>query len=148
MTASATEALRQAAGRAGLATARLEQRIACVTIATPAVGTIVALVLAVHGTVQPGRLELAVALILILLTELGLTVGFHRLVVHRSFTAPRPVRGLAWREVDPSWLAIRLLAWLGIAGEVRLPQPAQMVLGCRGRAGETRPSQSDGDTPS
>jgi stearoyl-CoA desaturase (delta-9 desaturase) len=92
MTTSATEALKLAAGRAGLATARLEQRIAWVTIVTPALGTIVALALAVHGTVLPGRLELSVALILILLTELGLTVDFHRLFVHRSFTAARPVR--------------------------------------------------------
>ncbi|MGB8841760.1 MAG: fatty acid desaturase [Aliidongia sp.] len=326
MTASATEALKQAAGRARVATARLEQRIACVTIVTPALGTIVALALAVHGTVLPGRLELTVALILILLTELGVTVGFHRLFVHRSFTAPRPVRvilgilgsmaaqgpplfwaaahrhhhvtsdrpddphsphgtgrlpfrmlhahlawmlalreqheqfrlihdllrdravvfvslwypawvalgllipgavsglwhgsvmgavsgllwgglvrmflvhhatwsvnslghiagrqrfltkdesrnnvfvalitlgegwhnnhhafpysarhGFAWWEFDPSWLAIRLLAWLGIAREVRLPRPDQMATKCRGRASEPRPSHSDGDTPS
>lgn len=34
--------------------------------------------------------------------------------------------GLAWWEIDPSWLAIRLLAWLGLASDLKTPRPHQI----------------------
>src|SRR4051794_29394509 len=44
-----------------------------------------------NGIVHPG--DLVVFLILYVLTGLGVTVGFHRLLTHRSFKAGRVVRG-------------------------------------------------------
>src|SRR5205085_724827 len=41
-----------------------------------------------------GWSDIAVFLLLYVLTGLGVTVGFHRLLTHRSFKTSRPVRGI------------------------------------------------------
>src|SRR3978361_2105333 len=44
-----------------------------------------------NGILRPG--DIAVFLIVYVLTGLGVTVGFHRLLTHRSFKTGRVVRG-------------------------------------------------------
>jgi stearoyl-CoA desaturase (delta-9 desaturase) len=80
--------------------------IARITILFPAIATAAAVVLSVTGFARPSALELGMTAALSLVTQLGITVGFHRFFTHRSFqTAP----------------VIRLL--LGIAGSMAAQGP-------------------------
>ena len=56
----------------------------------PVAGFVVALVLLWDRAVGP--VDLSIMLVLYLLTGVGITVGFHRLLTHRSFEAPAAVR--------------------------------------------------------
>ena len=56
----------------------------------PVAGFVVALVLLWDRAVGP--IDLSIMLVLYLLTGVGITVGFHRLLTHRSFEAPAAVR--------------------------------------------------------
>ena len=58
----------------------------------PVIGFVVAIVLLWDEAVGPR--DLAIMLALYLLTGFGITVGFHRLLTHRSFEAPAPVRAV------------------------------------------------------
>jgi stearoyl-CoA desaturase (Delta-9 desaturase) len=88
------------------AAAQLQRWIATVTILVPAMATAVAVALAIAGVARPSGLELGMAAVLCLVTQLGITVGFHRFFTHRSFQTPS---------------AIRLL--LGIAGSMAAQGP-------------------------
>ena len=35
--------------------------------------------------------------------------------------------GMTWREVDLSWMQIKLMSWVGLAWDVRVPTPAQIA---------------------
>ena len=83
-----------------------QRRIAVITIALPAMATAAAIGLAVTGVARPSLFELQVTLALCLTTQLGITIGFHRLFSHRSF------------ETVP---VVRLL--LGIAGSMAAQGP-------------------------
>src|SRR5262245_36139861 len=86
--------------------ASLQRWIAGITILVPAIATAAAVALAVSGVARPSVLELGMTAALCLVTQLGITVGFHRFFTHRSFqTAP----------------LIRLL--LGIAGSMAAQGP-------------------------
>jgi stearoyl-CoA desaturase (delta-9 desaturase) len=71
-------------------TQRLEQRVALWTIVVPTVGSVAALI---HGVVWGVPTHAATSFgVLYVLTMLGITGGFHRLVTHRSFRTPSWVR--------------------------------------------------------
>jgi stearoyl-CoA desaturase (Delta-9 desaturase) len=56
-------------------------------VVVPFVATLVAIVLLWNDLVGPA--DLAIAAAMYLLTAIGITVGFHRLLTHRSFQTPR-----------------------------------------------------------
>src|SRR3954454_9394911 len=59
-------------------------------VALPVVAFFVAIVLLWHKAV--GWLDLGVMTVLYVLTGLGITVGYHRLLTHRAFQTSRPVQ--------------------------------------------------------
>ena len=71
---------------------RLERRLTVVVVVLPFVGVLVAIGLLWGGAVTPLDLGLLVAGYLT--TGFGVTVGFHRLLTHRSFEAPDAMRAL------------------------------------------------------
>jgi stearoyl-CoA desaturase (delta-9 desaturase) len=72
----------------------LERRITIVAVALPFIGFLVAIALLWGGAVT--GLDLAIMGVMYALVGFGVTIGFHRLLTHRSFDAPTPVRaGLA-----------------------------------------------------
>lgn len=71
---------------------QIEGRIAKATIFVPAIGTALAAAAAISGFARPTLLELIMTAALCLVTQLGVTVGFHRLFTHRSFEAVRAIR--------------------------------------------------------
>jgi len=74
------------------ASPRIEGRIAKATIFVPAIGAAVAAAAATSGVARPTLVELIMTAVLCLVTQLGVTVGFHRLFTHRSFEAARAIR--------------------------------------------------------
>ena len=54
-------------------------------IVLPGLGTITAIILAFQGHISWQDVILCISLTI--LTELGITLGFHRMLVHQSFTA-------------------------------------------------------------
>jgi stearoyl-CoA desaturase (delta-9 desaturase) len=72
--------------------AQLQRWIATMTIFVPAIATAVAAALAIAGVARPSRVELGMTALLCLVTQLGITVGFHRFFTHRSFQTPSTVR--------------------------------------------------------
>jgi stearoyl-CoA desaturase (delta-9 desaturase) len=61
-------------------------------VVVPFVATLVAVVLFWNSWVGPG--DLGIAAVMYLMTAVGITVGFHRLLTHRSFQTARPVEYL------------------------------------------------------
>ena len=68
---------------------KLEKRVNLLAVAIPFAATLAAIVLLWNSVVRPT--DLAILAVMYLLTGLGVTVGFHRLLTHRSFLAPKPV---------------------------------------------------------
>jgi stearoyl-CoA desaturase (delta-9 desaturase) len=72
----------------------LERRITITAVVLPFLGFLAAVALLWGGLVT-GR-DLAILAVMYVLTGFGVTIGFHRLLTHRSFEAPTAVRaGLA-----------------------------------------------------
>jgi len=69
---------------------RLERRITITAVVVPFLAFIAAVVLLWGGLVS-GR-DLAIFAVMYAFVGFGVTIGFHRLLTHRSFTAPTPVR--------------------------------------------------------
>jgi stearoyl-CoA desaturase (delta-9 desaturase) len=69
---------------------RLERRLTVVAVVLPFLAFITAVVLLWGGAVT--GLDMAIFAVMYVLVGFGVTVGFHRLLTHRSFTAPAPVR--------------------------------------------------------
>src|SRR3954447_16494157 len=67
----------------------LEKRVNLLAVAIPFVATIAAIVLLWNSVVS--ATDLAILAVMYVLTGLGVTVGFHRMLTHRSFQAPKPV---------------------------------------------------------
>lgn len=68
----------------------LERRITVAAVVLPFAAFIAALVLLWGGLVSP--LDLAIFAVMYALAGFGVTIGFHRLLTHRSFEAPTAVR--------------------------------------------------------
>jgi len=68
---------------------KLERRVNLLAVVIPFAGTLVAVVLLWNSVVS--ATDLAIAATMYVLTGLGITVGFHRLLTHRSFQGPKPV---------------------------------------------------------
>jgi stearoyl-CoA desaturase (delta-9 desaturase) len=68
---------------------KLEKRVNLFAVVLPFAGTLAAIVLLWNSVVSAR--DLAILAVMYVLTGLGITVGFHRLLTHRSFQAPKPV---------------------------------------------------------
>jgi stearoyl-CoA desaturase (Delta-9 desaturase) len=68
---------------------RTEKTVNLVAVALPFAATLAAVVLLWNRVVHPADLGILAAMYL--LTALGITVGYHRLLTHRAFLAPKPV---------------------------------------------------------
>jgi stearoyl-CoA desaturase (delta-9 desaturase) len=68
---------------------KLEKRVNLFAVALPFAGTLAAIVLLWNSVVS--ATDLAILAVMYVLTALGVTVGFHRMLTHRSFQAPKPV---------------------------------------------------------
>jgi stearoyl-CoA desaturase (delta-9 desaturase) len=69
---------------------RLHKIVNLVAVVVPFAATVTAVVLLWNQLV--GWSDLAILVLMYLLSGLGVTVGFHRLLTHRAFDAPRPGR--------------------------------------------------------
>ncbi|HEX2709136.1 MAG TPA: fatty acid desaturase [Solirubrobacterales bacterium] len=67
---------------------RIEKGANLGAVVLPFVATIAAIVLLWNSLVSPA--DLAIAAVMYLLTAVGITVGFHRLLTHRSFQTAKP----------------------------------------------------------
>ncbi len=68
---------------------RVEKAINLGAVVVPFAATIAAIVLLWNSVVSAS--DLAIAAVMYLLTAVGITVGFHRLLTHRSFQTSKPV---------------------------------------------------------
>ena len=82
-------------------------------IVLPGLGTITAIILAFQGHISWQDVILCISLTI--LTELGITLGFHRMLVHQSFTANPVVKfillmlgSMALQGAPSSWASIHL----------------------------------------
>lgn len=89
---SAVRSFEQAVAHARRNTARLENRIATITVVLPALTTLCAVLAWATGIASPSPLEFVITIVMYAATLLGITVGFHRLYAHRAFAARPPVR--------------------------------------------------------
>jgi stearoyl-CoA desaturase (delta-9 desaturase) len=67
----------------------LEKRVNLLAVALPFAGTIAAIVLFWNSVVS--ATDLAILAVMYVLTGFGVTVGYHRMLTHRAFQAPKPV---------------------------------------------------------
>jgi stearoyl-CoA desaturase (delta-9 desaturase) len=67
----------------------LEKRVNLAAVVVPFLATLAAIVLLWNSAVA--ATDLAILAVMYVLTGLGVTVGFHRLLTHRSFQAPKPL---------------------------------------------------------
>jgi stearoyl-CoA desaturase (delta-9 desaturase) len=67
----------------------LEKRVNLLAVVIPFAGVLAALVLSWNSVVSAA--DLAILAVMYVLTGLGVTVGFHRLLTHRSFRVPKPL---------------------------------------------------------
>jgi stearoyl-CoA desaturase (delta-9 desaturase) len=68
---------------------RLEKRVNLAAVVVPFLATIAAIVLLWNSLVS--TTDLAILAVMYVLTGLGVTVGFHRMLTHRSFQSPKPL---------------------------------------------------------
>jgi stearoyl-CoA desaturase (Delta-9 desaturase) len=68
---------------------KLEKRVNLLAVVLPFAGTLAAIVLLWNSVVS--ATDLAILAVMYVLTGLGVTVGFHRMLTHRSFQARTPV---------------------------------------------------------
>ena len=68
---------------------RTEKTVNLAAVALPFAATLAAVVLLWNRVVHPA--DLAILAAMYLLTALGITVGYHRMLTHRAFLAPKPV---------------------------------------------------------
>lgn len=68
---------------------RVEKTANLGAVVIPFIATVAAIVLLWNSLVSPA--DLVIAAVMYLLTAVGITVGFHRLLTHRSFQTPKPL---------------------------------------------------------
>ena len=68
---------------------KLEKRVNVVAVVLPFAAFLVAIVLLWNSAVSAK--DLAILAVMYLLTAIGVTVGFHRLLTHRAFQVPKPL---------------------------------------------------------
>jgi stearoyl-CoA desaturase (Delta-9 desaturase) len=71
---------------------RTEKAVNLGAVVVPFVATIVAIALLWNSLVSPA--DLVIAVVMYLLTAIGITVGYHRLLTHRSFQTAKPLEYL------------------------------------------------------
>src|SRR3954454_4284061 len=67
----------------------LEKRVNIAAVTLPFAAFVAAIVLLWNSAVSAR--DLAILAVMYLLTALGVTVGFHRMLTHRAFQAPKPL---------------------------------------------------------
>ena len=67
----------------------LEKRVNLAAVALPFAAFLAAIVLLWNSAVS--ATDLAILAVMYVLTALGVTVGFHRLLTHRAFQVPKPL---------------------------------------------------------
>src|SRR5918992_298037 len=67
----------------------LEKRVNLAAVVVPFLATLAAIVLLWNSAVS--ATDLAILAVMYVLTGLGVTVGFHRMLTHRAFQAPKPL---------------------------------------------------------
>ncbi|MGH2783584.1 MAG: acyl-CoA desaturase, partial [Thermoleophilaceae bacterium] len=88
---------------------RLEKRVNVLAVVIPFAATLAAVVLLWNSVVS--TTDLAILVAMYLLTGLGVTVGYHRLLTHRSFQAPKPVE-YAFAVVGSMAVQGPVMAWV------------------------------------
>src|SRR6476619_1007221 len=83
---------------------KVERRVTIFAVVVPFIGFLAAIYLTWGGFTT--ALDLYIFAVMYIIAGFGITVGFHRLFTHRSFTAPAPVR-----------------AWFAIAGSMAVQGP-------------------------
>ena len=68
---------------------KLEKRVNIVAVVLPFAAFLVAIVLLWNSAVSAR--DLAILAVMYLVTAIGVTVGFHRLLTHRAFQVPKPL---------------------------------------------------------
>src|SRR5688500_20153498 len=68
---------------------KLEKRVNLAAVVVPFVTFLAAIVLLWNSAVS--ATDLVILAVMYVLTGLGVTVGFHRLLTHRSFQVPKPL---------------------------------------------------------
>jgi stearoyl-CoA desaturase (delta-9 desaturase) len=68
---------------------RIEKTANLGAVVVPFIATVAAIVLLWNSLVSPA--DLVIAAVMYLLTAVGITVGFHRLLTHRSFQTSKPI---------------------------------------------------------
>jgi stearoyl-CoA desaturase (delta-9 desaturase) len=68
---------------------RIEKAVNLGAVVLPFVATLLAVILLWNRLISP--VDLAIAAVMYLLTAIGITVGFHRLLTHRSFQTSKPL---------------------------------------------------------
>jgi stearoyl-CoA desaturase (delta-9 desaturase) len=87
----------------------LERRITVAAVIVPFVAFVLAIALMLGGAVS--WLDLGCFAVMYALTGFGVTVGFHRLLTHRSFDAPRHVR-IAFAVLGSMSVQGELIKWV------------------------------------
>lgn len=108
--------------------AKIERRVALVTVILPFLAFIAAIILFWGSIVHPA--DLLVCGIMYVVTGLGVTMGFHRLFTHRSFKCVRPVA-----------------ASLGIAGCMAAQGPILFWTACHRRHHQFSDDHGDPHSP-
>ena len=65
---------------------KLEKRVNLAAVVLPFVATLAAIVLLWNQVVRPR--DLVILAVMYVITALGMTVGFHRMLTHRAFQSP------------------------------------------------------------
>jgi len=68
---------------------KLEKRVNLAAVVLPFAATLAAIVLLWNQVVS--ATDLAILAVMYVITALGVTVGYHRMLTHRAFQSPKPV---------------------------------------------------------
>src|SRR5688500_20292925 len=98
---------------------QLEKRANLAAVVLPFAAFIAAIVLLWNSAVS--ATDLAILAVMYVLTGLGVTVGFHRLLTHRSFQVPKP---LAYGFAAVGSVAVQGAVMSWVADHGKHPAPA------------------------
>ena len=89
---------------------KLEKRVNLAAVVLPFLATLAAIVL-LWNEVVSGR-DLAILAVMYVITALGITVGYHRMLTHRAFQSPQPVE-YAFAVLGSMAVQGPVISWVG-----------------------------------